>query len=205
MKDVNGTDPAILPGLTRLFGGMIALRVDGGVLDIERWKIPFENGHHVSVIRSRDGYTIGGKLNLWEVAAVGSDGRFMRITPIQESDVIGYLTEIEVADFAGEVAKFEPDFFGYGDKDGDLEQFTHVLPILSETEPRRPRLSLNVDDGRLEVAFRPENSAGEIDSDGHMTATLGDHHGTFTVMITFTKNKPDDDKKGPPETSILPC
>lgn len=62
----------------------------------------FDNGYGVSVVSHTFSY--GGKLGLYEIAILDSDGNITYDTPIT-SDVIGYLSEEEVSDIMEQVQK----------------------------------------------------------------------------------------------------
>ena len=57
--------------------------------------ITFDNGYGASVVCTP--HTYGGKLGLYELAVLGTDGHLTYDTPIT-SDVIGYLRDIDVTD-----------------------------------------------------------------------------------------------------------
>ncbi len=60
----------------------------------------FANGYGASVVRNDISY--GHETGLWELAVLGRDGRLTYDTPIT-SDVIGHLTEDDVAKVLGKI------------------------------------------------------------------------------------------------------
>lgn len=63
-----------------------------------QWKFRFPNGYGASVIN--DGY--GREAGLYELAVLDADGSLTYDTPVT-NDVLGYLTEAEVADALDEI------------------------------------------------------------------------------------------------------
>lgn len=61
----------------------------------EAYRITFSNGYGASIVRGA--YTYGGDKGLWELAVLDKEGRLCYDTPITD-DVLGYLTEKDVAD-----------------------------------------------------------------------------------------------------------
>ena len=64
----------------------------GGIMS----RIHFENGYGASVIRTPFSY--GGKIGLYEVGILDSDGEVCYTTPITDNGVIGYLREEDVSE-----------------------------------------------------------------------------------------------------------
>lgn len=64
----------------------------GGIMS----RIYFENGYGASVIRTPFSY--GGKIGLYEVGILDSDGEVCYTTPITDNGVIGYLRKEDVSE-----------------------------------------------------------------------------------------------------------
>lgn len=64
-------------------------------------KFEFENGYGASVVRHSFSY--GGDVGLWELAVLDAAGDLDYSTPVT-SDVLGRLSEVEVADALDEIA-----------------------------------------------------------------------------------------------------
>lgn len=62
----------------------------------ERAREHFDNGYGASVIRTPFSY--GGKIGLYEVGILDSDGEVCYTTPITDNGVIGYLREEDVSE-----------------------------------------------------------------------------------------------------------
>jgi len=62
----------------------------------------FPNGYGCSVIRGQ--YTYGGAQGLYEMAVLGQDGKITYDTDLTE-DVLGYLTEEDVADYMNKISR----------------------------------------------------------------------------------------------------
>lgn len=67
----------------------------------DQWKFRFANGFGASVIRH--GFSYGGEDGLWELGVLRQDGHLTYDTRITD-DVIGYLTEGDVAALLQQVA-----------------------------------------------------------------------------------------------------
>jgi hypothetical protein len=63
-------------------------------------RIQFENGYGASIVRHQ--YSYGGKDGLYEMAVIDSEGKITYDTPIT-NDVIGYLSEDDVARYVNEI------------------------------------------------------------------------------------------------------
>ena len=59
-------------------------------------RIMFDNGYGISVIRSKFSY--GGKMDLYEIGILDSEGDICYTTPITDSGVIGYLRKEDVSE-----------------------------------------------------------------------------------------------------------
>lgn len=70
---------------------MVTKPLNGGV----QHKFKFPNGRGASVVRHD--YSYGGESGLWELAVLDESGSLDYGTPVT-NDVLGYLTEIDVAD-----------------------------------------------------------------------------------------------------------
>ena len=64
----------------------------GGIMS----RIYFENGYGASVVRTPFSY--GGKIGLYEVGILDSDGEVCYTTPITDNGVIGYLRKEDVSE-----------------------------------------------------------------------------------------------------------
>ena len=69
-------------------------------------KLMFENGYGVSVIRSKFSY--GGKMGLYEIGILDSEGDICYTTPLTDSGVIGYLREEDVTEGMRRIQELEP-------------------------------------------------------------------------------------------------
>jgi len=56
----------------------------------------FENGYGVSVVQTP--YSYGGKIGLYEIAVMDSEGQVVYNTPVAAYGVIGYLREEDVTE-----------------------------------------------------------------------------------------------------------
>lgn len=65
------------------------------------YRVTFENGYAASIICGE--YTYGGSQGLWELAVI-HDRYICYLSPIT-SDVLGYLTDQEVADVCDKIAQ----------------------------------------------------------------------------------------------------
>ena len=78
--------------------------IPGTVIGGKQWKFRFDNGFGASVIN--DGY--GSESGLFELAVLGPDDHLTYDTPVTD-DVLGFLTEAEVAAALDRIAALSPD------------------------------------------------------------------------------------------------
>jgi len=64
----------------------------GGIMS----RIYFDNGYGASVVKGP--YTSGGKIGLYELAVLNSEGDICANTPVSEDGIIGYLREEDVSE-----------------------------------------------------------------------------------------------------------
>lgn len=77
-----------------------ATEMDDGI----QYRFNFRNGYGASVIRHK--YSYGFKDGLWEIGVTDLVGNLDYSTPITD-DVIGYLTEIEIAHYLDKICRLE--------------------------------------------------------------------------------------------------
>ena len=65
----------------------------------------FEKGFGVSVVQTP--YSYGGKMGLYELAVIDSEGQLVYDTPVTDGDVAGYLQESEVTKLMLEIQKLK--------------------------------------------------------------------------------------------------
>jgi len=65
----------------------------------------FEKGFGVSVVQTP--YSYGGKMGLYELAVIDSEGQLVYDTPVADGDVAGYLQESEVTKLMLEIQKLK--------------------------------------------------------------------------------------------------
>ena len=83
-------------------------------LKFEQWpdmdgiycRIQFENGYGASIVKHP--YSYGGKDGLYEIAVIDSEGQITYDTSIT-NDVIGYLSEDDVARYVNEIKNLQPN------------------------------------------------------------------------------------------------
>lgn len=96
------------PGGIEMFGGFTPHeQPDRGSFG-EQWVFRFPNGYGASVIRGH--YTYGGAAGLYELGVIkfdGDDWGLTYATPVTE-DVLGHLTEAEVADVLRKIEELAP-------------------------------------------------------------------------------------------------
>lgn len=83
----------------------------GGIMS----RIHFENGYGASVIRTPFSY--GGKIGLYEVGILDSDGEVCYTTPITDNGVIGYLREEDVSEVMIRIQNLAVDY-----NDGGIDE-----------------------------------------------------------------------------------
>lgn len=84
--------------------GVMQTFTRGTLVGGTRWLFRFDNGFGASVIN--DGY--GSEFGLFEVAVLDADDHLTFETPIT-SDVLGFLTELEVAEALDQIAALDPE------------------------------------------------------------------------------------------------
>ena len=67
-------------------------------------RIKFDNGYGASIVQNEHSY--GGKIGLYEIAVLDSNGNIVYNTPITD-DVLGYLSEEEVTDALKQISELE--------------------------------------------------------------------------------------------------
>ena len=86
---------------TLILGNLGNLKVWRGMLGGHIWQYVFPNNFGISIIKH--GCSYGHERDLFEIAVIDHAGNLIYTTPITD-DVIGYLTEAEVLDYARKIA-----------------------------------------------------------------------------------------------------
>lgn len=91
---------------TLILGNLGNLKVWRGMLGGHIWQYVFPNNFGISIIKH--GCSYGHERDLFEIAVIDHDGNLIYTTPITD-DVIGYLTEAEVLNYARKIAALEDE------------------------------------------------------------------------------------------------
>lgn len=79
---------------------------DNKWIDGVQSRMMFDNGYGISVIRSKFSY--GGKMGLYEIGILDSEGDICYTTPITDNGVIGYLREEDVTEGMRRIQELKP-------------------------------------------------------------------------------------------------